>query len=270
MSKKRKGITLADRERWIKDWNKSLEQEYKPYINTRDIASLGNKHRVVGSKTDGREAQLLSTNEYFMFLQLEFDPSVISIKEQYLLPLDLTTQIAKALEVKHPIYTRTKGKIKAPLTSDFLTTRVNNRNKIISVKDSRDADKSRTKEKQMIEQAAWEVQGEDWEQVLDTQLKNNFSRNLELLFPFRILKPVNYYQKLFVKWLPNFIAYISDTPNCPLADVVDRSAINVGMTFDMARDLFFHAIWHRHLSFDFNQILGLELSASELNLIPND
>lgn len=269
MSKKRKGITIADRNRWIENWNKNKDDNYIPHINTRDFASLGNKHRAAGSKTNGRTAQLLSTNEYFMFLQLEFDPFVVSIEEQYLLPLDLTTQVANELEVKHPIYTRTKGNIKAPLTSDFKVGYINNQNKVISVKDSRDAEKNRTKEKQMIERAAWEIQGEEWEQVLDTQLKTNFSINLELLFPYRELSPANFYQKLLPKWLPNFIACMSDSPYSPLADVIEQSGENIDINFNMAKELFFNAVWHRHLTFDFNQVLGFELSVDELKVTPN-
>lgn len=270
VSKKRKNITIQDRDRWIADWNKHKDSNYKSYINTRDIASLGNKHRVAGAKSGGREHQLLSTNEYYQFLHLEFDPTVKNIYEQYLLPLDQTTAIAEQLGVKHPIYTRSKGQIKAPLTTDFYVEHYFSQPKAFSVKDTRDAEKDRTKEKQMIERASWELKNTPWEQVLDTSLKTNFSRNLELLFPFKILKPADFYENLLEKWLPNFMACISDEPYIPLAKVVETAASNIGINYDMSKDLLFHAIWHRRLTFNFNLIIGLELSATSLSLVPND
>jgi hypothetical protein len=271
MSKKRKNITINDRERWSSDWQKNKDgNNYKPYFNTRDIASSGNKHRVAGLKSGGRVHHLLSTNEYFQFLHLEFDPNVKNIYDQYLLPLDETRAIAKELKVKHPKYQNSAGKPDSPVTTDFVVEYHTGEKKAISVKAKSALKNDRTLEKQTLEEAYWKTNLTQWSMSLDVNLKTNMSINLELLYPFNVLEPIDFYEALSSKWLPNFFSCLSEQPDLPLSEVIEIAASNIGVEYKTSASLFFNAIWNRLIIFDFNKILQLEMSANELEVMPND
>jgi hypothetical protein len=271
MSKKRKNITTFDRDRWRDDWLKNKEEgNYKPYFNTRDIASSGNKHRVAGLKSGGRVHHLLSTNEYFQFLHLEFDPNVKNIYDQYLLPLDETKAIANELDVKHPKYQNSAGKPDSPVTTDFVVEYHTGVKRAISVKAKSALKNNRTLEKQTLERAYWETNLTQWNMSLDVNLKTNMSINLELLYPFKVLEPIVFYEVLSSKWLPNFFACLSEHPDLPLSEVIEMAANNIGVEYKTSANLFFNAIWNHLIIFDFNKILQLEMSANELEVMPND
>jgi len=271
MTRKRKNITVLDRERWTADWQKSKDDNnYKPFFNTRDIASSGNKHRVAGLKSNGRVHHLLSTNEYFQFLHLEFDPNVKSIFEQYLLPLNETKAIANELDIKHPKYQNSAGKPDSPVTTDFVVEYHTGENKAISVKAKSALKNSRTVEKQTLEKAYWRIKLIEWQMSLDVNLKTNMSINLELLYPFKVLEPTEFYHELRNRWLPNFFACISDHPDRALVDVIEEVAGNIGVEYKTSVNLFFNAIWNHFITFDFNKILQLEMTANELEVMPND
>ena len=59
---------------------------YKPWITVHDFPSLGKVVRIRGLTT-GRIHHLLSQLEKYFFLELDNDPSVTDIKEQFPLPL---------------------------------------------------------------------------------------------------------------------------------------------------------------------------------------
>jgi hypothetical protein len=252
-------------------WLKNKEEgNYKPYFNTRDIASSGNKHRVAGLKSGGRVHHLLSTNEYFQFLHLEFDPNVKNIYDQYMLPLNVTKAIAKELDIKHPKYQNSTGKPDALVTTDFVVELHTGGKKAISVKAKSALKNNRTLEKQALEKAYWETNNTQWEMSLDVNLKNNMSINLELLYPYKVLEPEDFYQELSKKWLPNFFACLSEQPDLPLSDIIDKAAKNIGVEYKTSVNLFFNAIWNRLITFDFSKNLQLEMSANELEVMPND
>lgn len=69
-------------------------KDYKPFIKTREINSMGTCSNIVDWKT-GRQMQLLSQTEMAIFMQLRWDDNVDEIKEQFPLDLEKVTEIIK-------------------------------------------------------------------------------------------------------------------------------------------------------------------------------
>lgn len=69
-------------------------KDYKPFIKTREINSMGTCSNIVDWKT-GRQMQLLSQTEMAIFMQLRWDDDVDEIKEQFPLDLEKVTEIVK-------------------------------------------------------------------------------------------------------------------------------------------------------------------------------
>ena len=111
-----KGLTQAQIDRRLKEGRgQGQGRDYKPFIYTRDVSSLGRSHRLPGSKTR-RLHHLLSDLELAIFLTLDRSPQVTDIREQFPMRAEDTVRIAEELGLAHGRY---KG-IPQVLTSDFL------------------------------------------------------------------------------------------------------------------------------------------------------
>ena len=111
-----KGLTQAQIDRRLKDGRgQGQGSDYKPFIYTRDVSSLGRSHRLPGSKTR-RLHHLLSDLELAIFLTLDRSPHVTDIREQFPMRVEDTVRIAEELGLPHGRY---KGTPQV-LTSDFL------------------------------------------------------------------------------------------------------------------------------------------------------
>lgn len=89
------------------------EKDYKPYIQAREVNSLGTCSNPIDWKT-GRTVELLSQGESALWHILRWDDDVVDIREQYPLDLKQTFKISGKLGIQHP------GK--NPMTTDLLAT----------------------------------------------------------------------------------------------------------------------------------------------------
>lgn len=113
--------------------------DYRPWIEVKDISSLGVSRRVWGHKTQ-REHHLLSNVEFNLFLFLEWAPDVIDIREQYPLDRDLTQACADSLNIKHPCYPGTH--VPTVMTVDFMVTRVRHGKEVVEAFNAKTADEA--------------------------------------------------------------------------------------------------------------------------------
>lgn len=88
-------------EKWIKEGRDSgVGADYKPWLNIKDVSSLGRSTRLKGIKT-GRQHEFLSDLERNYFYLTEFSDFIVDIREQYpLLQLEETLVIADELGIK--------------------------------------------------------------------------------------------------------------------------------------------------------------------------
>lgn len=138
---------------------------YQPWLRPQDFTrSKGIRSAIKGLKTS-RQHNMLSGIETDFFYLAEFNDAVIDIREQFpLLPLALTKNIARILNVSHPALRRKSGDTESPtiaavMTTDFVLTLRNPDGSIkyqaYSVKPDEKISK-RNAEKQEIERLFWE------------------------------------------------------------------------------------------------------------------
>lgn len=181
---------------------------YKPWINTREVSSLGTKSLLVDWK-HGRQIHTLSRNETYYYYILRWDDSVVDINEQYPLDRNKTDRIAKALSIKPPSLFHDAEEC---MTTDFLVSySLGNTIKKIaySVKDkyeqvfgdSSNPDVKRLIEKQSIEMSYWKLQGIDFKIVFgDKDINKILARNIALI--------VNHYNFKNVHTIYEFMCYL--------------------------------------------------------------
>lgn len=177
----------TDKWRLIEKRGSGIGKDYKPWLKIHEFGSRGRTSRPLGWKTK-RVHQLMSDLEYYTFLNLQFDPDVLDIREQYpLLPLEQTKLIAKELGVAHPPKTR---KEKTVMTTDFLITLKNHDNVIpplpkymaIAVKPKKELDNLRTREKLCIEEHYWAMKNIPFKVVTEEDINRVQAKNLEVMY----------------------------------------------------------------------------------------
>lgn len=96
-----KGLTQAQIDQRVKEGRgQGQGPDYKPFIYTRDVSSLGRSHRLPGSKTK-RLHHLLSDLELAIFLTLDRSLRVTDIREQFPMRVEDTVRIAEELGLPH-------------------------------------------------------------------------------------------------------------------------------------------------------------------------
>lgn len=160
--------------------------EYRPWIQVRDISSLGRKHLVPGTRF-GRDVHLLSNVEFNLFLMLEWSDAVLDINEQFALDRDLTQDVARKLGIKHPYYPGTD--VPTVMTADFLVTLRRGGRTVVeafNAKSDGDAEDMRQMEKLEIQRTALELMEIQHHLVFDSCIPKQKVRNLDLLEKARV------------------------------------------------------------------------------------
>jgi hypothetical protein len=155
-------------------------KDYKPWLMTSDVPSLGRSHRVSLAMT-GRQHHFLSDNEYYAFLNSAFDEAVVDIREQFPLDRNETLLIAAAKNIRHP---QDRG-VPIVMTTDLLETRIEprgTRDRAIAIKPDEELGNERTIEKLEIERIYWSRRGVPWFIRPASSLKTTRSLNLEWIF----------------------------------------------------------------------------------------
>lgn len=153
--------------------------DYKPWLRTSDVPSLGRRHRIYSPKFK-RTFHLLSDLELHAFYYSEFLDEVSDNREQFPLPIEKTKKIADDLAVDHP---RPPGSLtECVMTTDQVWTRkrVDARPlKPVIVKYTDALTNERTVEKLAIEWELWADHDEADTPLLFTEqsVSQNFIRN---------------------------------------------------------------------------------------------
>lgn len=152
---------------------------YKPWIQTREISSCGTCSNPKDWKT-GRTVELLSQGEAYFWHMLRWDDSILDIREQYPLDLELTNEICDDRCCKHP------GGRNCYMTTDFYVIYMDGSEKAFSVKTSKKLlKKRRTKEKLDIERCYWEkFRHVPYEIVFKEDMNVVFAENIRIVSKF--------------------------------------------------------------------------------------
>ncbi|HCT4328920.1 TPA: Tn7 transposase TnsA N-terminal domain-containing protein [Morganella morganii] len=163
MAGRRKLDSLSDFQRALKQrYGLGVREAYKPWLRVQDVSSYGHSAKIQGIKT-GRIHHTLSEHESSFFYLAEFCDTIIDIREQFpLIPLDLSTKIAQALGVDHPVIPYSKQNEWNVVTTDFLLTRSDGAKQwyeAVSVKPTANLVNKRTAQKLDIERVWWQLLG---------------------------------------------------------------------------------------------------------------
>ncbi len=187
MGKRNTGWDPSVLRRYLKEGRGSGDgMNYKPWITTHDIASKGCCVRILG-RTVPRIYHLLSHLEMNFFYQLDHDPNITDIKEQFPLDVELTMKLALDAGIKHP---QMNG-YPIVVTTDFLYCEKGTW-QAVAVKPSPKLSDERVREKLELERLYWEKCQTDWKIVTEQELNKILTRNLQWLWAgedFSVLVP---------------------------------------------------------------------------------
>ncbi|PYF02654.1 TnsA endonuclease N-terminal domain-containing protein [Ureibacillus chungkukjangi] len=252
MAKRKTGLTekkIAEMEK--EGRGQGSGENYKPWINIQDFPSNGLVTRSKGWKTN-RIHHFLSKLERDYFYTLEWNPSVVDVREQFPLTREDTLFIADNKGINHP--TDPKSQIPIVMTTDFLIT-LSNANDTThvarTVKPSKELENERTIEKFEIERTYWEQQNIDWGIITEKELPKNMIENVEWLhssyfeienLPYSILR--NYAEQM-----KNFIRKY----NISIIELVTEFDQRYQLENGTGLEILKHLIAHQELEVDINQ-----------------
>jgi hypothetical protein len=228
-------------------------QHYKPWLKAHELSDTGRAHRPPGIKTR-RIHQLLSDNEYYYFLIVEWSDNVIDIREQYpLLPLEETLYIASELGYKHSFDSFRNENV--VMTTDFVITIKDGnlvRDIVRTIKPVNHLNKSRTKEKFEIERIFFEKRNIDWGVVTDAEIPEVLAKNIEFIRTERlwlIRKGFNEYQ--FKKRKEQIIDRIINGPK-DIVTIANKFDKDFGCKRGENLNFIKYLLWNKDLVTDMN------------------
>jgi hypothetical protein len=246
----------------IKNWQVHIDPnregaEYEPFLRVQDIPSKGLSRKVMGLKTM-RIHHYLSDLEYYKFIEFEFDPVVIDIREQYALSRDKTMELAKVLDIKHPVYPNRGNPI--VMTTDFLVTFMaegKKEFKAISIKPFKEVDPEdiknrseikRTLNKLIIEKCFWEDQGVDWQLQTENDIALMRALNLDMLRTTLVATELNWLEEHLSVFIDNF--HSNWKSYLTLNEILQKIGQALHLNLYQSFNLFGRAVWKRLLMVD--------------------
>lgn len=163
-------------------------KDYFPWLTVQEVPSSGRSHRIYSQKT-GRVHHLLSDMELAVFLTLEWESSVIDIREQYPLLRSDTKQIAIDSGIKHPAI---RG-VDQVMSTDFLVDCKDGpfEQFAIQVKPFTALQDERTLEKLELERRYWQQKQIPWYIFTDREVNPTVKENIEWLYSVKTIESVS-------------------------------------------------------------------------------
>lgn len=233
-------------------------KSYLPWLEIRDVSSLGRSHIVV-SATVGREHHLLSDLEERVFLYADYSPRVIDIREQFpLFPRAETAEIAEEMGIKHPAHAGSND----VFTEDFILTLANPSDGLLAlqVKYCSDLREEKVRCKLELQRRYFARHGIKWKLITERDLSSRVDRNLKWLragalevFPREI-------ECEFTKRI------LESKPSDELRVAVKRAGKFVELESEQATLLFKRLIWNHEIEIDINALIELCMPISKVAL----
>jgi len=242
-----------------------VREQYVPWIKVRAFASRGTSHIVPGVIVH-RAHHLLSNAEYHYLVLLEYDRSIIDIREQFpLLPAAETHALASGLNIRPPVYPGTS--LPLVLTTDFLITQINDdgEERLVArsmkyakeIEEASKGEQDRLLEKLEIERRFWARRDIEWKLVLYERLPQTKIRNLLILRSYAVVNQALATEKNISRMI-EFIT-TAKTSEIPLKAFLVKVAKALYMEYMAVKCLVFHLIWVGKLKIDLNSKI-IELS----------
>lgn len=255
--------------RKLKASGKGRGSDYRPFLKVADVPSLGLSHRPRGIKT-GRVHQFLSNIERDLFYLLDWQDTVVDIREQFPLDREETLTIADRVGIIHPTY-KTTGAVVVQ-TTDFVVNVICGGQEVeraYSAKPATDLDDVRTLEKLEIERLYWQARGVPWSIVTDDDIPKTLVRNIDWVHGYLdidgLIQPQpGYYRAKSMAVLELATLAAAGLPlGLFCADADMRLALDTGQSLTLVRHLLATKVLK--LPEDF----AIDIQTPIANLIPN-
>lgn len=233
-------------------------ENYRPWLTMQDLSSRGISSRLRGWRTGRRPIHVFSNLECNFFYTLEWDPTIVDYREQYLLDPQLTAEIASRSGLKHPTSPQS-GRL-FPMTTDFLVKRIVNGKPsytAMAVKPFADVGPTATPrkakrlaEKLGIEREFWKNNRIDglpvnWTLVTENDFNPVLAKNIRAIHDYyhpNALMPLsgNMVEEIHHELFPR----IAEEPLSPLASASDRKfGLKPGKSLSVACHLIARRRW---------------------------
>lgn len=281
METKRKDVTEEDVLRWTELWQKLWESgEFRSWHEVQEVASEGRSKKITGYKS-GRKHHLLSDGEFFVFLSLEYNGSVINIYDQFpLLPREKTIKIANERGIIHPKYRnvspREEGKPKKVLvnkvmSTDFLIEIVKNGKSVfiaICVKTWAGINPTNTKNKSVllkleIERQYWLDRGIKCYCIVKEDINKDRIFNLKWFYKYASLDEQLAQSK--EQWKTAFSDEINNKEKDKrLVDIIESTSKTTEIAYDDSVKIFRHLMWHKEIKANIDN--KIKLTSKVINI----
>jgi len=174
--------TEAKLKRFLAEGRGQGEREnYRPWLTVMDIPSRGRASRVFSRKCN-RVVHLLTDTQLRYFYLLEWDESILDIKEQFPL-LDVETIVDQMDESLLKRLKDPKTEVPHVITTTFVITARDQQGREIqyarAIKDAAELDKKATLERLEIQRRYWKARQVDFAVVTQHEIPYQRSRNIE-------------------------------------------------------------------------------------------
>lgn len=238
-------LTEEKRQRWIDEGRGTGEGfDYKPWLTYYDVASTGDKHRLLEGRYR-RLCHLLSDAERRIFLYLDASKNVKDLYEQFPLDISLTREIAMRLGIQHP-RDRHSG-VDITMTTDLMArVRWRGAYRLVAFSCKLDADLGdfNNAEHAEIERRYWLEKGVPWYFVTDGThcVPEHLFENLQLLYPRRFLDgqasggPLTFAERSEI-----LIQHIRE---CRERKSLQSLSVELAATYGLSNDKWLHQAYH--------------------------
>ena len=263
MQTKRSKVTEKDVERWTQKWLKlQKEGNYLPWLEVREVPSTGRSRKVKGIKT-GHTHHLLSDLEYYIYLMLEYDPTVTAIYEQFpLLPREDSIEIANEMGIRHPVYPQSSTPI--VLTTDFVFDQIveagKTQRKAITAKykSALDVEKKKTKRtlhKIELEKLVHAKNGIELKCVTEECINRKMVYNLKWFIQDAVIDEE--LKEVTTVWQEAFLGPLKIASEIKLSDQLKSTAKAANIDYETSVRLYRHCMWNQLLKTDITEKIEL-------------
>lgn len=247
MRRPKRCFTQGTHERRLKEGRGQGDgANYQPYIRVQDFSSRGQSNRDY-SLTTSRQHDLFSKLEHRAYLIYECS-SLLDIKEQKHLPLELTLEIARQCGIRHPADRWTKVPI--PLTTDLVLTiplPIGSKLAARSIKYIKYLWKPRDIEKLELERRIYQYLKIDWGIITERDVPQGLVKNLLRTYKFRAISslyPLHLEEIRIISKALTERVISQNAPLCELALFCDRFFdLRNGTCLNIARHLIATGQW---------------------------
>ncbi|WP_368901895.1 TnsA endonuclease C-terminal domain-containing protein [Oceanobacillus oncorhynchi] len=251
-------------------YGKGEGEKYKPYIDVIRVASKGRASRVKGWKTN-RVHHFLSDSETRFFYLMEYDSSVIDIREHYPL-IDNVEKLYSNLDDKliKRLFNQKSGE-PFVLTTSFLITKKapdgSIQNYARSIKDYRQLEQTQVIERFEVMRRYWELNGIDYGIITNKEIPVTLAKNIEYIHSSFHLEEYGISESNQLLYADYLLKLLRDYQGKPIKEVLSIYDNNMDLEDGMGLLIFKHLLARQVIKINMNRPINIDQLCSTINIL---